>query len=146
MATEAPLPPRELDPAVYQRSIHPILEARCATLDCHGMDDRPLRLYAETGLRARDDLRGQPLSDEELTANLRAAQAIDPDREPPDSLLVRKPLAAPGGVFHEGGDLWRRADDPELLCLLAWLAGSSDSASAEAACTAAAGQVELPPP
>jgi hypothetical protein len=49
-------------------------------------------------------------------------------------------------VFHEGGDLWRRADDPELLCLLAWLAGSSDSASAEAACTAAAGQVELPPP
>ena len=43
----------ELDVEAYRRDVHPILEARCATLDCHGVDDRPLRLYAETGLRWR---------------------------------------------------------------------------------------------
>ncbi len=133
----------ELDGDGYARDVHPILEARCATLDCHGVDDRPLRLYAETGLRLRDDLRDEPATPDELAADLRAIQAIDPGAEPADSLLIRKPLAgSAGGVFHEGGDLWTSRDDPQLLCVLAWLSADSDPA----ACAIAADQVELPPP
>ena len=54
------------DQAVYAREVHAVIEARCGTLDCHGDARRPLRIYAETGLRLRDELRGQPLTPEEL--------------------------------------------------------------------------------
>jgi len=133
----------ELDGDGYASEVHPILEARCATLDCHGVDDRPLRLYAETGLRLQGDLRDQPVQADELTADVRAIEAIDPGAEPADSLMIRKPLAeAAGGVFHEGGDLWTSKDDPQLLCVLAWLSGDSDPDD----CAVAAEQVALPPP
>jgi hypothetical protein len=129
----------ELDGDAYARDVHPILEARCATLDCHGVDDRPLRLYAETGLRVRDDLRDQPIDPAELAANLRAIQAIDPGAAPADSLFIRKPA---GPLFHEGGALFTASDDPQLVCVLAWLSGTRDAE----ACAVAADQVALPPP
>jgi hypothetical protein len=133
----------ELDVDAYARDVHPILEARCATLDCHGVDDRPLRLYAETGLRVRDDLRDQPIEPDELVADVRAVEAIDPGAAPADSLFIRKPVAeSAGGVFHGGGDLWTSRDDPQLLCALAWLSGERDAD----ACAIAADQVALPPP
>lgn len=137
----------ELDAEVYARDVHPILEARCGTLDCHGVDDRPLRIYAETGLRMRDDLRDQPIEPDELAADVRAVEAIDPGAAPADSLFIRKPLAgSAGGVFHEGGDLWTARDDPQLICALAWLSGTSDDPAATDACAIAADQVALPPP
>jgi hypothetical protein len=129
----------DLDADGYARDVHPILEARCATLDCHGVGDRPLRLYAETGLRARDELRDQPIAPEELAADVRAIEAIDPGALPGDSLFIAKPS---GGVFHEGGILWVSRGDPQLVCVLAWLSGTSDAE----ACAVAADQVELPPP
>lgn len=132
----------ELDGEVYARDVHPILEARCATLDCHGVDDRPLRLYAETGLRARDDLRDVVIEGGELEANVRAIQAIDPGADPSDTLMVRKPL---GGVAHEGSTLWESQDEPQLICVLAWLSGTSDDPDAADACAAAAEEVALPP-
>jgi hypothetical protein len=134
-----------LDPVAYARDVHPIFEARCATLDCHGQIDRPLRLYAQTGLRARDDLRDQPIEDSELTANQAAVAALDPGERPADSLVARKPLDDDaGGVAHEGGALWR-AGDAQHLCLLAWLEGRSDEPAAIDACQVAAGEVALPP-
>jgi hypothetical protein len=136
----------ELDQDAYARDVHPILEARCATLDCHGVGDRPLRLYAETGLRAADDLRDQPIDPAELAANVRATEALEPGASPDDALFIRKPLAeSAGGVAHEGGDVWTGRDDPQLVCALAWLAGSSDEPAAAAACAIAAEQVALPP-
>jgi hypothetical protein len=146
VGADKPVPLGALDEEAYARDVHPILEARCATLDCHGVDDRPLRLYAETGLRARDDLRDQPIEPAELAADVRAIASIDPGAGPADSLFFRKPLAeAAGGVAHEGGDVWTRRDDPQLLCVLAWLGGESDSAAAVDACAVAADQVALPP-
>jgi hypothetical protein len=134
-----------LDRAAYVRDVHPIIEARCATLDCHGAVDRPLRLHSETGLRARDELRGASIEPAELDDNIRAVQAIDPGVEPADSLFLLKPLdAAGGGVDHEGGALWR-VDDAQFACVLAWLDGTSDDPPAAAACAAAAAQVTLPP-
>ncbi|HEY8142510.1 MAG TPA: hypothetical protein VIG06_07565 [Kofleriaceae bacterium] len=134
----------ELDEDTYARDVHPIIEARCATLDCHGVEDRPLRLYSETGLRARDDLRDQPIERDELVANVRAIAAIEPGASPAETLFIRKPLA--GGVFHEGGDLWSSRDEPQLVCALAWLEGASDEPAAAEACAIAADEVALPPP
>jgi hypothetical protein len=97
----------------YRAWIHPILEARCGTLDCHGDPGRPLRLFSETGLRRTDELRGLPLADAEVEANLRAISAIE------FQLLVEKPLA--GGLAHEGGDVWLDLDGAQPRCYLSWL-------------------------
>jgi hypothetical protein len=129
----APAPP-VLDGADYAATVHPIFEARCATLDCHGHEDRPLRLYAATGLRRRDEWRDLlELTPEELEENVRAASALDA------SLLLDKPL---GRIGHEGGTVWASADDPQHLCVRGWLASAPDPA----ACAVAFEQVELPPP
>ncbi len=142
VAAQGEQPLVELDGDAYARDVHPILEARCATLDCHGVDDRPLRLYAETGLRARDDLRDLAIEGAELEANVRAIQSIDPGAEPSDTLVMRKPL---GGVAHEGGTVWASRDEPQLVCVLAWLSATSDEPDAAGACSLAAEEVALPP-
>jgi hypothetical protein len=134
----------DADVASYQASVHPILEARCATLDCHGDLDRPLRLYAETGLRAADALRGQPITPAELDANARALIAVDPAPDGRPSLVLTKPLA--GTVKHIGGDQWDSTDEPQYLCVAGWLDGRIDDPDVAAACIAAAAEVELPPP
>ncbi|MCC6993592.1 MAG: hypothetical protein IT370_03080 [Deltaproteobacteria bacterium] len=134
------------DEAVYAREVHAVLEARCGTLDCHGDARRPLRIYAETGLRLRDELRGQPLTAEELGDNLRAIEAIDPGAAAEDHLLVRKPLAvAAGGQRHLGGELWATRTAAAPTCLVAFLGGRDDAAMADA-CAAARAEVSLPPP
>jgi hypothetical protein len=131
----------------YARDVHPIFEARCATLDCHGVAGRPLRLFAETGLRLRADLRDLPITEEELFANVKAVEAIDPGAAPERQMILRKPLAEDaGGVEHEGGELWLSRDAPQAACVLAWLSGRSEDPSARDACAAAADEVALPPP
>jgi hypothetical protein len=136
--------PRPGDVEAYARDVHPILEARCATLDCHGDPRRPLRLYAETGLRAADELRGTSLTLAELLDNARSLSAVDPDSDPSDSLVLTKPLRA--RVDHEGGDQWRDATDPQPTCVLGWLAGLSPTSATLAACAEARPEVALPPP
>ena len=132
--------------ASYAREVHAVIEARCGTLDCHGDARRPLRIYAETGLRLRDELRGQPLTPEELADNLRAIEAIDPGAAAEEHLLVRKPLAvAAGGQKHLGGELWATRTAAAPTCLVAFLSGRDDVAMVDA-CAAARAEVSLPPP
>lgn len=133
-----------LDRATYDQ-VHPILEARCATLDCHGDPGRPLRLHAETGLRAAGIARTEPLADLERDENLRSIAAVDPDAPSvDDSLVLTKPLV--GGEHHVGGDLFHARDEAQFLCLRGWLAGESASTGVATACAEAAREVELPPP
>ncbi len=129
--------------ASYIATVDPILEARCATLDCHGDPGRPLRLYAETGLRARDALRGQPITEDELVANVRAIVAVDPGAAPDATLMLAKPL---GAFDHVGGRLWLSADEAQPACLRGWLAGRSGDPTVLAACQIAGAEVALPPP
>lgn len=124
----------------YATDVHPILERRCATLDCHGDPGRPLRLFADTGLRASDALRGQPITAEELAANVRSLLTVDPGTPPAESLLLSKPLA--GGAHHVGGEIWAAATEPQPRCFIGWLTASRDAA----ACEEAAAEVMLPPP
>ncbi|HTE56684.1 MAG TPA: hypothetical protein VK698_37785 [Kofleriaceae bacterium] len=141
------VPLDQLDQQAFTRDVQPIFEARCATLDCHGVEGRPLRLYAETGLRLRDDLRDLPMTDEEVIANVRSAEGVDPGARPDLNLILRKPLAeAAGGVQHEGGDLWLSRDEPQAACVVAWLAGQSELDAVRDACIRAGTEVALPPP
>jgi hypothetical protein len=141
---EVPLPTSVDTPASYAADVHPILEARCATLDCHGDPGRPLRLYAETGLRARAELRGQPITMDELAENVRAIAGVDPGAPADSSLVLGKPLA--DRYAHVGGWLWRSLDEPQPACLRGWLDGRSADPAVAAACAAAAPQVALPQP
>jgi hypothetical protein len=135
--------PRALDPAAYARDVHPIFEARCGTLDCHGRFDRPLRIYAETGLRRSDELRDRPITPEELADNVAAAVGVDPTADVDQSLILEKPL---GRMKHTGGTVWKDTSDPQYLCVRGWLAGTSGDPEVAAACATAAKQVALPPP
>lgn len=107
--------------------LQPYIEGRCATLDCHGASNRPLRFYAETGLRAAGDLRDMPLTVEELEANAEALRGIDPTAEAEQHLAVLKALDPDaGGLRHEGGTVWPSREDPAAHCLVGWLRAEPD--------------------
>jgi hypothetical protein len=134
--------PRALSLPAYMHDVHAIFEGRCATLDCHGNALRPLRMYAETGLRATDALRGRPITADELASNVAAAEAVDGADVVDDSVILLKPL---GRMKHTGGTVWATPDDPQAVCVRGWLAGTTADADVEAACEDAAMQVALPP-
>ena len=123
-----------LDPTFYAASVQPVVAWSCATLDCHGVDGRPLRVYAEHGLRRSDALRGQPISAEELAWNVAAFEGVDPDPSR-EHVALTKPLAVEaGGLHHVGDPVWASRDDPGCRCLASWIAGELDPAPcAEAA-------------
>lgn len=111
--------------------VHPFLEARCATLDCHGDEGRPLRLYAETGLRQPGVERDVPLTVSELQANAWSLLAVDPQAPPELHLAILKPLAeSEGGMDHVGEDVFG-ASSNEAACLSWWLSGASGSTNAD---------------
>jgi len=129
----------------YGREVHGILEPSCATLDCHGVPGRPLRLYAETGLRAPGVDREALITDQELAANARSLLGVDPDAEPAEHLAITKPLAErAGGEDHVGNAIWLDRDEPAVVCLVAWLEGDVSVAAAE--CALAREAVALPDP
>ncbi len=137
------------DVTAYETELHPILETSCATLDCHGKPGRPLRLYAETGLRAPDNTdRKAPLTDAEYQANVEALLGVDPGASDLDhSIVLEKPLATgAGGAYHLGRDQLSSRTDPAYVCLRAFLAGSIDQPDALSACAEARSQHALPPP
>ena len=143
VAPQAELAHQSAETASYATELHPILEARCATLDCHGDPGRPLRLYADTGLRARDDLRDAPMTDDELAANVAALFGVDPFAESAaEQLVLLEPLAvSAGGVHHEGDDIWSSREDPGYRCVASFLEGEVD----RAACADARARDALPP-
>ena len=126
--------------ADFSTYVQPVLQVGCASLDCHGVAGRPLRLYALNGLRIDATLRGEDASDAEMLSNMIAIGGLDPGRARiEDHLLLLKPLAVDaGGLHHVGGDLWDDQNDSAYRCLHAWLrAGASDDAG-KAICTQAA--------
>lgn len=134
-----------VDIDVYERDVHPLLEASCATLDCHGGDRRPLQLFAETGRRLRADYRGALVQPDELVANVHALRTIDVGEPDLDrGMLLRKPLArSAGGAHHVGGDLWASRQHPGYVCLRAFLAREGDTPAAHQACVDAYELVKL---
>jgi hypothetical protein len=125
--------------------LQPWLEARCATLDCHGDPGRPLRLFSETGLRAPGVSRDATLTAEELEDNAWSLFGVD-DASADRHLAVTKPLArAAGGVHHVGGDVWTSRDDPAYRCLVGWLEGPARAETWRADCAAASATWSVAP-
>lgn len=140
-ADPATLPRYDVD--FYMAHVDPIARWSCASLECHGVDGRPLRLYAEDGLRAGDELVGRPLTRAEAEENALAFAAVDPEpRTVDEHIALTKPLAVEaGGMEHEGDPLWPSRTDPSYRCLREWLAGAPSAA----ACDEAA-RLVVPPP
>ncbi len=88
----------------FARTVAPILEARgCATAECHGGGRHPFPLTGDLELdyyRAADQVNGTT---------------------PPESPLLRKPLAAAaGGSAHDAPTIFQTASDPDYQRLLSW--------------------------
>ncbi len=129
------------------RPISSVVERRCGTLDCHGSTYRPLKIYAQIGLR-RPEEKGstnvksfkdyyaggsEPTTEAELFDNYTSMIGLEPEilanvvagKDLPDSLtLVRKPRLR---EKHKGGLIWNQSD-PGDLCLINWLTGIDDTA------------------
>ncbi len=145
------------DQQVFFAYVSPMMERRCGTLDCHGSDYRPMRLFGELGLRHPEELNqtgGDATTPLELLDNYRTVCAIEPEKvaevaaDPGGQsvnslLLVRK---ARGEEGHKGGKVFNPFDDSDL-CVVGWLRGDNPK-SVRAACQKALDKlpdnVELP--
>ena len=128
-------PTLDVDFEGYEQQVHPYVEVACGTLDCHGDEGRPLRLYGEFGLRLED--RDSPISAFEYEENAYSLRGVGDD-----SLILLKPLSeAAGGLHHVGGDVWPDEQDPGYRCLHGWLVGDAEMIEA---CPLAAAAVAVP--
>lgn len=118
-------------------SVSAFMERRCGTLDCHGSDYRPMRLYGRFGLRdpaGTDISGGKATTPRELADNYAAVCTVQPEAtqavvegsgDPEALLILRK---ARGVEAHKGGQVvvpgsasdkcilgWLRGDDPALV-------------------------------
>ncbi|MGH7279937.1 MAG: hypothetical protein ACRELY_00310 [Polyangiaceae bacterium] len=132
--------------AQYQQGVSFFMERRCGTLDCHGQDGRPMRIYGARGLRLPNDGGLTPATGDttpaEQLANFRAVVGLQPEQmtrvvasggqNPESLLLLQKPLSLEGGgARHKGGPVIAsgQADDG-YVCLTQWLA-NADPATAD---------------
>jgi len=99
------------DEAAFQRfarDVAPVLQQRCAGSSCHGSAITDLYLTCGT-------------TDAELRWNFELALRYL-DEVPASSELLRRPLALnAGGVYHEGGDIFRDVEDRDYRKLLDWV-------------------------
>ena len=129
------------------RPVSSVIERRCGTLDCHGSEARPLRIYSQFGLRKHIDKNpdaGQyfpggldATTPDELLDNYRSMIGLEPEKldlvvakkaKVETLTLVRKPRLA---EKHKGGLVWNKGDDGDV-CLVNWLTGVADTST----CTA----------
>lgn len=122
------------------RPISAVIERRCGTIDCHGNDARPMRIYGQYGTRKPIDNPPDgyypgglaPTSTDELTDNYRSMCGLEPEildlvvakKDEPEALtLVKKPRLL---EKHKGGLVWNKGDDGDA-CLINWLTGKDDT-------------------
>lgn len=118
------------DADLFKELVSPYMERRCATLDCHGAQARPLRLYTRFGQRhpAESNISGgNPTTEIELEANYAAVCGLEPEKmaealsdlgqSAEELLLVSKPRDI---VAHKGGAVILEGDSADL-CIIAWI-------------------------
>ena len=136
----------ELDRDTYAVAVHPVVERKCGSIDCHGQLPRGLRVYGKNGLRLPNDAGNVPgmgpTSLEEARATYVSIVGLEPEktnelvRQQPRSsedgyrlLLLAKPLTL---ERHRGGANLRKGE-PAEQCLLSWVLGHTDTASCASA-------------
>lgn len=125
-AVQTPAP----DYDAFVRDAYPILLRDCGMLTCHGVPERPFRLYGPGRLRAPtegdDTERFDPVTDDELWFSYqRTRSMLTSDKDPGESLLLTKPLPGAGhrGLDAYGGAVYETRDDPSYRVLLDWARG-----------------------
>ncbi len=127
----APEPEEEavlaLDWGVFQQSIEPMLQQRCANPSCHGRPERPWSIYApgrfrldSTRLFIDEDLNAQEKEHNFWVSSVFANIGGIASNE---RLLLQKPLAQ--GVYHGGGAIFLGERDEAARTLRAWIEAGS---------------------
>lgn len=126
-------------------SVSEYMSRRCGTLDCHGSELRPMRLYGQYGLRDPDEDNvsgGKPTTPAELEANYatvcsqepeKTAKAVEDVGQSAEKLLVVQ--KARGAEGHKGGAVVKQ-NSPGDQCIAGWLRGDDPEAVAAACQTA----------
>jgi hypothetical protein len=141
----------DLDLPTYTSAVHPVLERRCGSIDCHGQLPRGLRVYGELGMRLPNTRGLAPglgaTTPEEARATYESILGLEPEKtnalaaRSPRSLddaydltFLSKPLELerhrPGRSLAKG--------QPAEQCITSWLIGKVDRALCEAAVNAPA--------
>ncbi|MEM6291910.1 MAG: hypothetical protein AAGA54_11615 [Myxococcota bacterium] len=119
-ATQTPAP----DYDVFVRDVYPIVLRDCGMLTCHGVPERPFRVFGPGRLRADDDTpRFDPVTEDELWFSYqRTRSMLTHDGDVRSSLLLRKPLPGGGhrGVDAYGAPVYESRDDAAYRVLLDW--------------------------
>ncbi|MEM9191396.1 MAG: hypothetical protein AAGF12_19650 [Myxococcota bacterium] len=120
--------PPELDRAVFETQVYPVLLRDCGFPSCHASSDRFFQVYGpgRTRLDPSVGLNDAPTPDELSQAFDRSRSMAASTPVPEESLLLRKPLAEEaGGAGHEGLDAFGRnvyldPTDPGYRVLVCW--------------------------
>ena len=125
------------------RLVNNMLERRCGTLDCHGVESRPLLVYGQNALRRDGAQRFDPpvgpvnedqyypggeeaTNEYELRGTYDSICGLEPEKmdmvvkgEPVELLsLIRKPRLE---EKHKGGRIWGTGTREGDACLISWL-------------------------
>jgi hypothetical protein len=129
-----------LAPDDYIALVHPVLERRCGSIDCHGALPRGLRVYGQTGLRLPNDAGLVPGGGATTLAEKRATYdsivALQPERTndlvlkdprtPADAYQLSLLTKATATERHRGGPSLQRGE-PAEQCIVTWLIGHADA-------------------
>ncbi len=131
----------DLDFSSYSAFVHPVIELRCGSLDCHGQAPRGLRVYGANSLRLpneRGDIPGLGLTTpDEARATYASILGLQPEKT--NALVMTRPRTASDAYAllvltkgtalerHRGGESMRKGD-PAEQCLLTWLIGAANQA------------------
>ncbi|MGH1342775.1 MAG: hypothetical protein ACRBN8_14535 [Nannocystales bacterium] len=124
---ETPAP----DYDAFVRDAYPVLLRDCGMLTCHGVPERPFRVYGPGRLRAPmqgdpQTERFDPVTDDELWFSYqRTRSMLTTSGDVRNSLLLTKPLPGAGhqGLDAYGGAIYQTRDDPSYRVLLDWANG-----------------------
>jgi len=110
--------------STFVAAVQPVLELRCASGGCHGLEERPLSFFAPGMNRLDAEMlhMDRPMLERELLSNAEALAAFALEPDPRDSLALCKPLGMEsGGCYHGGGEIFSDETDPGYRAILAWL-------------------------
>lgn len=105
----------DIDPAGYEASVHPVVQQRCGSAECHGNLARGMRV-GDVRTTYQSILALEPEKTDAFAADRTEANAYD-------LLFLAKPLARerhrPGASLTKG--------EPAERCLTSWLVGPVDA-------------------
>ncbi len=155
VACEDPIAPpnfnaRNRDYDTFRRQVYPVLLRDCGFPECHGAPDRFFKVWGPGRTRLpKKDINGNVIVDEfgqpvpldpfdlpdilEQDLSIAMAQSMIEDRNPAESLLLRKPLSVEaGGAGHRGvdaygRDVYRTTQDNGYVVLARWVLNETEA-------------------